>query len=695
MKPTSFRHDLNPPPLRYRTPSPPRAAFEPISPGSSSPVGLASSEMRWSSNDGSYHPIRLHYQSNARAQESTHSGDTMDTFASIALATTPQDLAPNHQSTPSASEARITSVDDYRADRPVKRRRSEKQPSQIWSQGGPTSSTRHGQIPEDRMFEAELLLNFAQTARLSNLPSAAVHGLSSHGTDHPQMSPAAHKAKPNPTEISKSQHAIPFSALTQQEAVHSLSARPSQTLTQGQWAEDAPANKFDRIHSQLLEPSQAFHRDLVQNQALPSIEQETAQRQEVLQVQDPSIEQEPQSYSTHVEPPSNGVENKDTSWLEAHNTFVEKRSLENADPKDQVENAALTSTVTPERLRVSSGDEASLPNQHQTLPGSNAEKDNDPTTQEISSAATCAACKFERGSINSEADNSSTSWINCDGCKLWFHFACAGFKSEREVRAVDKFRCRTCKPIHGSTTYVRKSSRAHTAIDYAGLNQGVIKISDESHEHHYIRPIKDGTISFQAETFARMRPELVTADFFEKGSGMKEPVIVPAHFNPRPQLIEDSVNPSIDIRDRLDGEDWLSQDPEYQTVPDHGQDALDMVMPRGLTVRKVAELYGLDEKIEVIDVKSQNGEGRKWNMRRWADYYESTSNKVVRNVISLEVSQSRLGRLIRRPQIVRDLDLQDHVWPAELEAKGEFPRVQFYCLMSVADCFTDFHVDFG
>ena len=120
-----------------------------------------------------------------------------------------------------------------------------------------------------------------------------------------------------------------------------------------------------------------------------------------------------------------------------------------------------------------------------------------------------------------------------------------------------------------------------------------------------------------------------------------------------------------------------------------------MVIPQGLTVRQVAELYGPEEKVEVIDVKSQNGENKKWNMRRWAEYYENPNNKVVRNVISLEVSQSKLGRLIRRPKIVRDLDLQDSVWPEDMLAKGEFPRVQFYCLMSVADCFTDFHIDFG
>jgi F-box/leucine-rich repeat protein 10/11 len=121
-----------------------------------------------------------------------------------------------------------------------------------------------------------------------------------------------------------------------------------------------------------------------------------------------------------------------------------------------------------------------------------------------------------------------------------------------------------------------------------------------------------------------------------------------------------------------------------------------MVIPDGLTVRAVAELYGPDEKVEVIDVKSQQGEDKKWNMRKWADYYyENAVAKTVRNVISLEVSQSPLGRLIRRPRIVRDLDLQDSVWPAELKAIGDYPKVQFYCLMSVANCYTDFHIDFG
>lgn len=330
-----------------------------------------------------------------------------------------------------------------------------------------------------------------------------------------------------------------------------------------------------------------------------------------------------------------------------------------------------------------------------------------PDTQQQStvSSAVCAACNFARNSLGMEADNNSTSWISCDACKSWFHFACAGFKNERDVRSVDKFRCKKCKPIHGATTYVRKSSRAHSAIDYASLHQGAIKTSDERPEHHYIKPIKDGTITFLPESFARMRPEMVTAEYFEKGVGMKEPIVIPACLNPQPttgttpnkgeESHAENI-PQIDpFMDDAAEDAWTSRHPEMEHVLDQGQDALGMVVPQGLTVRQVAELYGPEEKVEVIDVKSQNGESKKWNMRKWADYYENPNNKVVRNVISLEVSQSKLGRLIRRPKIVRDLDLQDSVWPEDLLAKGEYPRVQFYCLMSPADCFTDFHIDFG
>ncbi|KAL2809282.1 hypothetical protein BJX63DRAFT_406228, partial [Aspergillus granulosus] len=249
-------------------------------------------------------------------------------------------------------------------------------------------------------------------------------------------------------------------------------------------------------------------------------------------------------------------------------------------------------------------------------------------------------------------------------------------------------------------TFVRKSSRARTSIDYAGLNQGLVKAATDSLEHHYIEPIKQNKIRFLPETFPRMRPELVTAEYFERGNGMTEPIVIPAEYNTRETV--PFIGPDYDaLVQEASTQEMFDElldnlpDYEFETVVDCGQDQLDMVIPQGLTVRAVSELYGPEERVEVIDVKSQHGEDKRWTMQKWADYYESTGTKVVRNVISLEVSQSKLGRLIRRPKIVRDLDLQDAVWPDDLKAVGDYPKVQFYCLMSVADCYTDFHIDFG
>jgi F-box/leucine-rich repeat protein 10/11 len=285
-------------------------------------------------------------------------------------------------------------------------------------------------------------------------------------------------------------------------------------------------------------------------------------------------------------------------------------------------------------------------------------------------------------------------WIGCDGCKEWYHYACAGFNSEREVRDVNKFYCEPCRPKFGQTTKVRKSVRTHTTVDYAGLNQGVLRTSDDNPEHHYIAAFKDGSIEFTPETFARMPPELLSADYLEKSNGFREPILIPRELNHRPWHSADAVSePATTIEESSE----LNEEPdshfEYETAADDGQDKLGMVIPQGLTVRRVAELYGANETVPVIDVKAQEGEGKKWTMAKWADYYEQQGEKPVRNVISLEVSRSRLGKLIRRPKVVRDMDLQDSVWRED--DKFAPPPVQFYCLMSVADCFTDFHIDFG
>ena len=74
-------------------------------------------------------------------------------------------------------------------------------------------------------------------------------------------------------------------------------------------------------------------------------------------------------------------------------------------------------------------------------------------------------------------------------------------------------------------------------------------------------------------------------------------------------------------------------------------------------------------------------------------------------MISLEFSNTKMDSYVTAPKVVRKVDWVDHVWPKHLKEDQEdgtndmrrmkYPKVQKYCLMSVAGCYTDFHVDFG
>ena len=727
--------------------------MEPISPIASDDAAIETLGMRWAEDHNAHNPNRTRqavlYDMTDDSRKRGHgSRGSMDAFASIALATSSIG-SPQSDSFTVKLPFGIIEDDGRGGERSPKRARSEKLPSPEWHRTGTKLGSRpatsYEQSADSRTLEAELLLNFSQEARFSTPRPSRRKSTSVEPQTAPLLN-GTHGFIFGPTVNDQGPHdGTQYTKTTVHKTVETLLDQAG--FSNGKDAEAAlsppkitPHEASSPQHSDSRQtknicscgPSHTFGSKPTQfvgstdnskasdRGVEPDQEAIYKAQMQIKAIQPGHIVDRPEITSDAAKPELDVLVDLNTHSTDI-SPLTDKDRMQSTE-EDEMEviegklgqqilgfmssQKIITETNTTVAGKVAAvNPEVSASTNSATTSDSNREI---PEAKHCQSTvpAVCAACNFTRNSLSVENDNSSTSWISCDSCKAWFHFACAGFKSEREVRGVDKYRCRECKPIHGPTTYVRKSSRAHTAIDYAGLHQGVFKTSDETPEHHYIKPIKDGTITFHPENFARMRPELVTAEYFEKGYGMKEPIVIPAHFNPRPgestsppkssaKNYEDDVL-SADPSGKVSVHDnWFSHEPESRRVVDHGQDALDMVVPRDLTVRRVAELYGPEEKLEVIDVKSQNGEGKKWNMRRWADYYESSGNKVVRNVISLEVSQSKLGKLIRRPQIVRDLDLQDSVWPSELQSKGEYPRVQFYCLMSVADCFTDFHIDFG
>lgn len=695
-------------PSNYRTPSPPRHAVEPLSPASDAASAL------WPSHNGNWFgagadghngkpiaddneteddddevvgvPTMEEPRTFSGPQSHNRSPSTMDAFATIALASSPtfsKSLAHTSRLATLTTSIPWQHYHDSASQRPAKRARSEKLASPDWHRTDQRPATSHA-TTTDMESDAELLLYLARQPIRSPVTTLST-------TEYVDQGPqGTHTAGQSIFTSHKSQDG------------HTSEELPNHSE---RYANIAKADLGDNQDGAELQHLPAYESVLARHSRSPAFSyhygSEKDQLNTIVDLLDEAIVRKGHGNDASAELTQVSLLGAGTDEPEkAESPQVEALALTQMESSSLGHGPSVTGvTVATHRTDLPLDVSCYSPGPPPAALSTKA-----PNSQN-GAHAICGICHFTRNSLAADIDSDATSWISCDGCKRWFHFACAGFKSEREVRSVDKYSCKECKPTHGPTTFVRKSSRAHTAIDYAGLNEGVVKTSDDNPEHHYIRPIKEGTIKFLPDNFARMRPELVTAEFFEKGDGMKEPVVIPAWMNPRPPDPGSSFDADVPTAIVPDDDppmfagnvvdDWFSRDYKYQSVPDDGQDALDMVIPKNLTVRRVGELYGPEEKVEVIDVKSQEGEDKKWNMRRWVDYYESTGSKKVRNVISLEVSQSKLGRLIKRPRIVRELDLQDSVWPADLQAKGDFPKVQFYCLMSVADCYTDFHIDFG
>ncbi|KAG0366957.1 hypothetical protein BC939DRAFT_493203 [Gamsiella multidivaricata] len=253
---------------------------------------------------------------------------------------------------------------------------------------------------------------------------------------------------------------------------------------------------------------------------------------------------------------------------------------------------------------------------------------------------TCRLCPEDKPELG--------TWICCDVCETWYHVRCLKMSLE-EFEVIDQYHCADCVPKAGPSTLLRKSSRRTGKINYADLVNGIV-----SHQDKW-RVLLDSH-QFLPDKFPRVAGKDLTMNWL-RSTGFKTPVIV-------------------------------KQDPDRTT------DGLDMKMPPiTLSVDDVRDAVGAETPVEVIDVATQ-AELLDWNMGAWADYFKMEHKERVYNVISLEITGTPLAEQVQRPRVVRELDWVENFWPKTLQPT-EFPKVQLYCLMSVKDSFTDFHIDFA
>ncbi|KAI3657192.1 hypothetical protein MP638_007469 [Amoeboaphelidium occidentale] len=235
--------------------------------------------------------------------------------------------------------------------------------------------------------------------------------------------------------------------------------------------------------------------------------------------------------------------------------------------------------------------------------------------------------------------------IECDVCSVWVHQVCSGL-DELSAQNVQRFHCANCAKEHGPTQF--KSAK---------VNSGLFNCI-------YQQPASSKNI---ANLLKRKNFEMMRVKKFKRSNASNT-------------LDEDCFNLA-----------YIQKHGFADPVLFEKGAQMDMKMPSSkISVRQISRLTG-NIPVEIMDVHTQEPLVG-WKMNDWADYFHSTEKQKLLNVISLEVSDTEFGQSIQRPAIVRELDWVDKYWPKDLEGK---PKVQKYCLMSPAGCWTDFHVDFG
>ncbi|XP_071462937.1 histone lysine demethylase PHF8 isoform X2 [Marmota flaviventris] len=231
--------------------------------------------------------------------------------------------------------------------------------------------------------------------------------------------------------------------------------------------------------------------------------------------------------------------------------------------------------------------------------------------------------------------------IECDMCQDWFHGSCVGVEEEKAAD-IDLYHCPNCEVLHGPSIMKKRrgSSKGHDTHKGKPVKTG---------SPMFIRELRSRTFDSSDEVILKPTGNQLTVEFLEENS-FSVPILV------------------------------LKKDGLGMTLPSPS-----------FTVRDVEHYVGSDKEIDVIDVARQAD--CKMKLGDFVKYYYSGKREKVLNVISLEFSDTRLSNLVETPKIVRKLSWVENLWPEE--CVFERPNVQKYCLMSVRDSYTDFHIDFG
>ncbi|CAF4384046.1 unnamed protein product [Rotaria socialis] len=308
-------------------------------------------------------------------------------------------------------------------------------------------------------------------------------------------------------------------------------------------------------------------------------------------------------------------------------------------------------------------------------------------------------CQKREDELNEQDDNDDFM-IECDGCNGWFHGKCVSL-ADRIADDIEKYFCVECSKNYGPSIFKPKQNQHRR--DYSDGNAEQKPV--QSGTKDFIKQLKRKTFLDCEPVIVRVKGDQLTSEYL-LANGFTKPIL-------------------ISSRDGLE-----------LTLPD-----------RTITLQEINKLIGPEQHVDIIDCEKQVI--YKMSFNDYAEYFESYDRNKIYNVLSLEVSNTKLGESVIIPKIVRDLSWATiGVWPdkkksekcdGNVEAKGlknknawplesplakfkrrtisssgdtdqsdddedlksnhfenfDRPEVAKYCLISPQSSYTDFHIDFG
>ncbi|XP_074595274.1 lysine-specific demethylase 7B-like [Brevipalpus obovatus] len=241
-------------------------------------------------------------------------------------------------------------------------------------------------------------------------------------------------------------------------------------------------------------------------------------------------------------------------------------------------------------------------------------------------------------------------WIECDHCSLWFHFKCVDLL-EIDLDHIDEFHCNECQEL---TKLIGPSTVKKVTNNYR----------HDQYEKNPIRRIQAGSEKF-VKRLRKRRFGIPNEDVLHD---------LPADELNVVYLIKNGFDCPILVRDKQ---------------------GLGMrVPPSNFSVENVMELITAEYELDVIDSRRQLSyrmQMVEFLRRINLSPDQRKEKRQILNCISLEVSRTKLSELISPPTVVEKLSIVENSWP-DAEMK---PYVAKYCLISMRDSYTDFHIDFG